>query len=115
VSPQDGAGLINKMINELSAGDIMIFHSGVYIGPFTLNGVNGLPNIPIVITGISKGIETADIDGKSEPGMGLHNNAFQLKDSGSGFAGLISLLQLMFPIRQLNNVMCLVEISPFSR
>ncbi|KPL15346.1 MAG: hypothetical protein AMS26_07855 [Bacteroides sp. SM23_62] len=64
----------------LSAGDTMVFHSGIYTEPFTLHGVNGLPNIPIIITGNPERIETASIEGKSEPGMDLHYNAFQLKD-----------------------------------
>ena len=80
VLPQDGAGSINDRINELSAGDTMIFLPGVYKGPFSLNGVNGRPNLPIVITGIAKDPEMATIDGKSELGMGLLQNAFQLQD-----------------------------------
>jgi hypothetical protein len=80
VSPQDDASSINKRINELSAGDTMVFHPGVYKGPFTLNGKNGLPNLPIVLIGISKGSKIITIDGKSEPGMDMHNNAFQLEN-----------------------------------
>jgi hypothetical protein len=57
-----------------------MFKPGVYHGPFTLNRMSGMPNLPIVITGISEGSDTAAIDGKSEPGMDLHNNAFQLED-----------------------------------
>jgi hypothetical protein len=80
ISPQDDASSINKRINELSAGDTMVFHPGVYKGPFTLNGKNGLPNLPIVLIGISKGSKIITIDGKSEPGMDMHNNAFQLEN-----------------------------------
>ena len=80
VFPQDEANSINKKISELSAGDTMIFNPGIYSGPFTLNGMSGMQNLPIVITGISEGSDTAAIDGKSEPGMGLHNNAFQLEE-----------------------------------
>ena len=80
VSPQDGVSSINKMIVELTAGDTMFFRAGVYKGPFTLNGINGLPNHPIVLMGISKGSKKTIIDGKSEPGMDLQNNAFQIED-----------------------------------
>ncbi len=80
VSPQDEVSLINDRINDLSAGDTMVFLPGVYKGPFSLNGVKGRPNLPVVITGIAKDHEMATIDGKSEPGMGLLQNAFQLQD-----------------------------------
>ncbi len=80
VSPQDGVSSINKMIVELTAGDTMFFCAGVYKGPFTLNSINGLPNHPIVLIGLSEGSEITTIDGKSEPGMGLQNNAFQMED-----------------------------------
>ena len=80
VSPGDEASSINKKINELSAGDTIIFRPGVYKGPFIMNGINGLPNHPIVLTGISDAYEMATIDGESEPGMDLHNNAFQMED-----------------------------------
>ena len=80
VSFQDEVSFINNKIDELSAGDTMVFRPGVYKGPFTLNGLNGLPNDPIVLMGISEGSEIATIDGKTEPGMDLHNNAFQLED-----------------------------------
>jgi hypothetical protein len=80
ISPQDGVSSINKMIIELTAGDTMLFRPGVYKGPFTLIGINGLPNHPIVLMGISKGSSMTIIDGKSEPGMGLQNNAFQVED-----------------------------------
>ena len=80
VSPGDEASSINKKINELSAGDTMVFRPGVYKGPFIMNGINGLPNHPIVLTGISDAFKMATIDGKSEPGMDLHDNAFQMED-----------------------------------
>ena len=80
VSPQDQVNSINEKINELSAGDTMIFRPGVYKGPFSLNSINGLPNLPIVITGITEDPEAATIDGKSKPKMGLRQNAFQLQD-----------------------------------
>jgi hypothetical protein len=52
------------MISEFSAGDTLVFLPGVDKGPFSLNNVNGLPNLPIVISGISANFETATIDGK---------------------------------------------------
>jgi hypothetical protein len=80
VSDSDEVNSINNRINQLSAGDTLIFLPGIYKGPFSLNGVNGQPNLPIVITGIANDPEMATIDGRSEPGMGLLHNAFQLQD-----------------------------------
>lgn len=80
VYPDKEASLINKRISELLPGDTMIFKSGVYQGPYTLSGINGQPNHPIVLIGISEGSEMATIDGESEPGMGMLNNAFQMED-----------------------------------
>jgi hypothetical protein len=80
VFPKDEVSSINKRVNELSPGDTMVFSTGVYMGPFLVKGVNGLPNNPIVLMGVSDGSEMAIIDGKSEPGMDLRNNAFQLEE-----------------------------------
>jgi hypothetical protein len=80
VTHQDEASSINEKINGLSAGDTMVFRPGIYHGPFILSGINGQPNHPIVLMGISENSEMATIDGKSEPGMDLFNNAFQMED-----------------------------------
>jgi hypothetical protein len=80
VSPSDGAVMINKQIRKLSPGDTLVYSRGIYSGPFILMGVHGLPNLPVVITGISERADTAVIDSGSEPGMDLDKNAFQLID-----------------------------------
>jgi hypothetical protein len=84
---------IHDLIHQLSAGDTLEFGPGAYKGPFTLTDVNGMLNQPIVIQGNSEDPESVIIDGGSEPGVELSNNAFQLKDSGCSIAGPILLFQ----------------------
>ena len=78
VFPEDGSKEINIKILDLSAGDTMVFNPGSYKGPFVLKNVMGLPNLPVVIKGVPTKTEAVIIDGKSEPGIGLDNNAFNL-------------------------------------
>ena len=72
---------INTMLNRAKPGDTLHFLPGQYTGPFVLEGVNGSPNMPVVITGIRKHVnEGSVIDGKTDPGIDLSRFAFRLKE-----------------------------------
>jgi hypothetical protein len=80
VYPGQETRTINERIHELSAGDTLLFQPGIYRGPFTLKGVHGRPNLPIVLMGVPGSSDSVTIDGQSMPGTDLFYNAFQLQE-----------------------------------
>jgi len=81
VSPSMGTEDINRILNAAEPGDTIMFTQGIYTGPFVLEGVQGRGNLPAVITGIKQHDEYATvIDGQTEPGISLRQNAFSLQN-----------------------------------
>ena len=80
VMPGYSTDRINDILAGAGPGDTIHFQPGTYTGPFLLNGVQGEPNKPVVISGSPSEPGTVVIDGKTAPGMSKKNNAFALED-----------------------------------
>ena len=78
IFPSIGDSAINELLNVAGPGDTLLFHPGIYRGPFILTNVHGSENQPLVIKGFSK--EGVVIDGQASPGMFMKNYAFLLND-----------------------------------
>lgn len=81
VFPEYSTKKINKQLEKASPGDSIFFNSGTYKGPFILEEIHGAPNLPIVFTAGEADAGSVIIDGQTEPGSELRNNAFNISNS----------------------------------
>ena len=78
VRPEMDHGSIMQILQAAGPGDTIHFSRGTYRGNFRLENLHGEINLPIVIRGERS--DVCIIDGESEAGISLKNNAFRLTD-----------------------------------
>lgn len=72
---------IEKAIAALQPGDTLFLSEGVYYGTIKLQGINGLPEKPIVIKSLSANpANFAIIDGTAKPAMGTVNSGVRAQN-----------------------------------
>ena len=90
VDPSMDVSAVSVLLNAARPGDTLLFAPGKYLGPFTLTGVRGDPDNPVVILGAGAAQAGGEIlpeleavtliDGETGPGEELAHHAFLLRD-----------------------------------